>query len=63
MYKLLNMADFYSNEDDKGKDALELEKSIDMVDYFFYLLLKQAIFEKISNYHLKNILQLINHVL
>ena len=28
-----------------------------MVDYFFYLLLKQAIFEKISNYHLKNILK------
>ena len=28
-----------------------------MVDYFLYLLLKQAIFEKISNYHLKNILE------
>ena len=28
-----------------------------MVDYFFYFLLKQAIFEKISNYHLKNILE------
>lgn len=49
--------DFYSDEDDEGKDALELEKSIDMVDYFFYFLLKQAIFEKISNYHLKNILE------
>ena len=53
----LKNIDFYSNKDDEGKDALELEKSIDMVDYFFYLLLKQAIFEKISNYHLKNILK------
>ena len=49
--------DFYSDEDDEGKDALELEKSIEMVDYFLYLLLKQAIFEKISNYHLKSILE------
>lgn len=53
----LKAIDFYSDEDDEGKDALELEKSIDMVDYFLYFLLKQAIFEKISNYHLKSILE------
>ena len=53
----LKAIDFYSDEDDEGKDTQELEKTIEMVDYFLYLLLKQAIFEKISNYHLKNILE------
>ena len=53
----LKAIDFYSDEDDEGKDTQELEKTIEMVDYFLYLLLKQAIFEKISNYHLKSILE------
>ena len=31
------------------------EISIDGLDYFFYLLLKQAVFEKISSYYLENV--------
>ena len=53
----LKNIDFNSDRDDEDENDQGLEKNIDMVDYFLYLLLKQAIFEKISNYHLKNILE------
>lgn len=53
----LKNIDFYSDEDDEGKNDEILEESIDMVEYFLYLLLKQAIFENISSYYLKNILE------
>lgn len=53
----LKNIDFNSNKNDEDENDQGLEKNIDMVDYFLYLLLKQAIFEKISNYHLKNILE------
>ena len=49
----LKNIDFNSDRDDEDENDQGLEKNIDMVDYFLYLLLKQAIFEKISNYHLK----------
>jgi len=55
--KSLKNIDFNSNKNDEDENDQGLEKNIDMVDYFLYLLLKQAIFEKISNYHLKNILE------
>lgn len=55
--KSLKNIDFNSNKNDEYENDQGLEKNIDMVDYFLYLLLKQAIFEKISNYHLKNILE------
>ena len=53
----LKNIDFNSDRDDEDENDQGLEKNIDMVDYFLYLLLKQAIFEKISNYHLKSILE------
>ena len=55
--KSLKNIDFNSDRDDEDENDQGLEKNIDMVDYFLYLLLKQAIFEKISNYHLKSILE------
>ena len=55
--KSLKNIDFNSNKNDEDENDQGLEKNIDMVDYFLYLLLKQAIFEKISNYHLKSILE------
>lgn len=55
--KSLKNIDFNSNKNDEDENDQGLEKNLDMVDYFLYLLLKQAIFEKISNYHLKNILE------
>ena len=55
--KSLKNIDFNSNKNDEDENDQGLEKNIDMVDYFLYLLLKQAIFEKISNYHLKSILK------
>ncbi len=55
--KSLKNIDFNSNKNDEDENDQGLEKNIDMVDYFLYLLLKQAIFEKISNYYLKNILE------
>ena len=55
--KSLKNIDFNSNKNDEDENDQGLEKNIDMVDYFLYLLLKQAIFEKISNYHLKNTLE------
>ena len=53
----LKNIDFNSDRDDEDENDQGLEKNIDMVDYFLYFLLKQAIFEKISNYHLKNTLE------
>ena len=55
--KSLKNIDFNSNKNDEDENDQGLEKNIDMVDYFLYFLLKQAIFEKISNYHLKNTLE------
>lgn len=52
----LKNIDFNSDRDDEDENDQELEKSIDMVDYFLYLLIKQSIFEKISNYHFEHVL-------
>jgi hypothetical protein len=52
----LKNIDFNSDRDNEDENDQELEKSIDMVDYFLYLLIKQSIFEKISNYHFEHVL-------
>ena len=46
----LNYEDYEINDE---------EISIDGPDYYFYLLIKQAIFEKVSNYYLKNMINIL----